>query len=525
MNYFWFAFNQVAYLSYVEITGIILGVIALCLMFKLEGAMLKKFNILLCAILAFFICTNRSEYPNIHGDGEDGYVSVRLNDNFNLGMITNYPSQHGRMTTYLHWIADSSLPQIDYKYHKSWVSQPDVIDHRNKSWISLILLVGIVSALVAGIIAFFVKNNHQRIVTGLILLMGYSPFMLSSMGHFDSYAIAIAGGMFWLSSVWAYFRYGATTKLWFMVLFASGVAMFCHPGNFFYIIGALLLLRSKIAYIFAGLILCAATYKHLDTSTIGTNPNFVMESIPFWYGLMRDIHCRGMCILQQILPSVVLGLLCIRSIKLQRQKAGLVMAIMVIISCFTFSFSYGMIDEFAYSVFGLAAFSGILMACDYDLLMKRAMYVGLLSFALFIASARIYSDERIMQREYDCMRYEVSNTMREISPYVSMGLRHPIDTPELKQHRLDIFWEGVNNPVPLYDSAKSRMVSLSYYTAWSFEFGKLEDGIRGLRIYESNNMLNNALPAFFNPSSCFVWRHGNNMVENVRKVVTIKEIQ
>lgn len=523
MNYFWFAFNQVAYLSYLEITGIILGIIALCLMFKLEGAMLKQFNILLCIILAFFICANRTEYPNIHGDGEDGYVSVRLQDNFNLGMITNYPAQHGRMTTYLHWVADNTLPQINYKYHKSWISQPEVIDHRNKSFIFMILLVGIVFALIAGIIAFFVKNDHQKIVTGLILLMGYSSFMLNTMGHFDSYAIAIAGGMFWLSSVWAYFRYGATTRLWFMVMMAAGVAMFAHPGNFFYVIGTLLLLRSKIAYAFSGLILCVATYGHLDVTTIGTNTNYVMEQIPFWYGLMRDIHCRGMCILQQILPSIVLGLLCIRGLKLHRQKVGLIMAVMVFLSCFTFSFSYGMIDEFAYGVFGFAAFSGILMACDYDLLMKRAFYAGLLSFALFVASARVYSDERIIQREYDCLRYEVCNTIREISPYVSMGLRHPIDTPELEQHRLDIFWEGFNNPVQLYDSAKSRQLSLYYYTAWGLEFGNLEAGIRGLRIYENNNMLSSMLPVFLNPNSCFVWRHGSNMVNNVKKMLNVKE--
>jgi len=419
---FWlYGFNQVTFLNWVEIVCIILSVIGLILMLQVNGLQLKKFNILLCFALAAFIVSNRTEYPNIHGDGEDGYISVRFSDQFNTLMIKDFPAQHGRLPVYLHWAADK-LPQIEYSYHRSWLTQPAHVAHRNSSWISMVLALGLVSCLAALIITLLTLPQYQRLVTGFILLLGWSPFMLNSMGHFDSYIVGVTAGMFWLGCVWLYFKLGEKKLHYVLLLGVSGLTMFAHPGNFFYVIGTIFLIRHRVASCAGVLLLLAATWQHLDVTTLSTNPSWMMETIPFGYGLLKHIHLRGMAMLQETLPAIVLGLLCVRQIETQRQRAGIMMAFMAVVSFFTFSTSYGAMDELAYSVFGLVIFCGIVMACQRELLIKRAVYAGLLSFVLFAASARVYSDSRILDREYYCLRLETSKMLREISPYVSMGL-------------------------------------------------------------------------------------------------------
>jgi hypothetical protein len=520
--FLFYGFNQITFLSWIELSFIVLGVIGLVLIFQVNGLLLKKFNLLLCLALAVFILSNRTEFPNIHGDGEDGYISVKFNDQFNIWMVKDFPAQNGRLQSYLHWAADS-LPQAQYSYHRSWLTQPQQVDHRNLSWISMTLALGLISCFVAFIITLVTLPQYQRFISGMLLLIGWSPYMLNAMGHFDSYIVAVTAGMFWLGCVWLYYKWGEKKLHYVLLLGVSGLAMFAHPGNFFYVIGTIMLIKHRAVYFLGVILLLAATWNHLDVSTLSDKPNWMTGTIPFGFGLIKHIHLRGMAMLQETLPAIVLGLLCIRSINTQRQKAGVVMALMAIISSFIFSISYGIIDELAYSVFGLVVFCGIAMACQKELLVQRAVYAGLLSFVLFVASGRVYSDSRIMDREYRSIRFETCNTIRELSPYVSMGLRHPIDTPELKQHRLAIFKEGMYTPVNLYNTQQTRMICLYYYTAWSLEFKDYEQAVRGLQIYEDNGMLNQMVPIFFNPDTAFVWRSSKtNMVDTLNRVIRIR---
>lgn len=262
--FLFYGFNQITFLSWIELSLIVLSVIGLVLMLQVNGLLLRKFNLLLCFALAVFVMSNRTDFPGIHGDGENGYISVKFDDQFNALMIKDFPSQHGRLSTYLHWFVDC-LPQIEYNYHRSWITHPAHVAHRNSSWISMTLALGMVACLAALVITLATLPQYQRLVMGFILLMGWSPYMLNAMGHFDSYIVAVTAGMLWLSCVWLYYRLGEQRWHYLCLLGVSGLVMFAHPGNFFYVIGTLFLVKNRYAYCIGAGLFFVALWNHLDT--------------------------------------------------------------------------------------------------------------------------------------------------------------------------------------------------------------------------------------------------------------------
>lgn len=97
----------------------------------------------------------------------------------------------------------------------------------------------------------------------------------------------------------------------------------------------------------------------------------------------------------------------------------------------------------------------------------------------FVPSVYVHSTRICYERAVSIVPDDTTaRWSRDMSPYVSLGLFTPVDTEEDRLARLALFRQGFMSPRPEWESF--RALNMLYYIAWSFEFGKTEEGTREL---------------------------------------------
>jgi hypothetical protein len=93
--------------------------------------------------------------------------------------------------------------------------------------------------------------------------------------------------------------------------------------------------------------------------------------------------------------------------------------------------------------------------------------------------AYVHSNSLLLERHLKLLPYDRSSTTYQaFSPYLKLGLGAPLDTPENRRYKLEIFKAGATTTIP--DWQQFRGLNMMYYTAWCFEFGLNEEGARYL---------------------------------------------
>jgi hypothetical protein len=106
---------------------------------------------------------------------------------------------------------------------------------------------------------------------------------------------------------------------------------------------------------------------------------------------------------------------------------------------------------------------------------RPLFYSAILGCFLFVPAAYVHSNSLLLERQLALLPYDRSSTTYQAwGPYLKMGLGAPIDTPENRRHKLDIFKAGATTTIP--DWQKFRGLNMIYFTAWCLSSASMRRG-------------------------------------------------
>jgi hypothetical protein len=170
------------------------------------------------------------------------------------------------------------------------------------------------------------------------------------------------------------------------------------------------------------------------------------------------------------------------------QHAALFLVVSASVGMYAMNFVLGIADELNMAVLGAIVLGGIfLLAMWMNVGGREWLYAGVVSLYMFVPCVYVYSDTNLL---FEHFRRTIPRSRcaynLSFSPFVTFGLRCPAETTADQDRMLTIYRDGMSNTLPIWREFNE--LSRLYYTAWAFEFGRMEEAQKQMLWYFSNNM-------------------------------------
>ena len=471
--YAFFGLNHLSFLSkpfQIQWILILLGV--LFLVARTRSLPIKPWVFHLTALIAILsLFLFRTEFPSVHGNGEAGG-----SPHFGTFDLSVFPKYDGRLQSMVVDLASRFVPsviQFDYHFTSRAPNRST-----NNTWILTLFLIGIGMIL---LITRWIKQLDQPVEAkwGLQLLLLTSAPILNAYGHFDSHLFPIALVTLWFLALRGVLTRPRQIENWIFLFGMIPLCTWAHPVLLYLtgygFIAALLIMLDKAGQkitiqpilILALLYGCAPFLLPLGNRDI-----IQPENRPLLGALL---HEKGFSFIQVALPALVLlrGQFFGKRLQLgslrPRQSVPLFICISMMIMFLSLKAGYGLLDEFLYSLFGAIFIGGVvLLYLSTEPDPRNMVYCGLLSLFLFFPRVHLYAGPAMLDRFEQNVMHDPSRANRRHGPYKIMGMNMPINTPELRQRRLELFKRGFQTPEPRWEMFREN--ARAFYIVWSYEF-------------------------------------------------------
>jgi hypothetical protein len=425
------------------------------------------------SIVSFVIL--RTTYPTLIGDGlppAKGFI-------LHVDMI---PRLQGLFCLKL----SSLIPHgVDFAYHRSMLFDNQLMS--NSTFIvTLVFAIATVVSLLAMVQRVGVLPNSEKV--GLLTLLVCSAPMLNGYGDFANYAVPVFVILLWFICLWRLQKNPTSWRLYAAVPFLFVLCVLSHPA--LWPLPMLLLMMMGLVFLRSRQIIIPLWLINAGAVGLGCAPLILLRSRadPYLATLRFDdtfglhLHTRLLCCLEVSLPALILaGFVVWRNRETLKQPTPIQATTFVILISSLFLFFTSQIEmaictNLQYGLYGAMIYgSAIVLYLTTRKDPRPLFYSAILGCFLFVPAAYVHSNSLLLERQLALLPYDRSSTTYQAwGPYLKMGLGAPIDTPENRRHKLDIFKAGATTTIP--DWQKFRGLNMIYFTAWCFEFGEYEEG-------------------------------------------------
>ncbi|MEM7390759.1 MAG: hypothetical protein AAF492_00305 [Verrucomicrobiota bacterium] len=414
----------------------------------------------------------RTEYPTVHGDGEAG--GSPHGGSFDM---SSFPRYDGRLQALAVDGLSRILPSVfHFKYFFTSTHANTTV---NNAWIFAVMAIGFgLSLLILALVKRIDRPEEDRL--GLALLLLTSAPLLNAFGHFDAYIFPIALIAVWFIAIQLTWKTPKKVENWILLFGLIPVCIWAHP---------VLLYLTGYAFVFALMVMLHKAGQKVPLSAVillallfGCAPPFIAmghrdllspANTPL-LGWM--LHERLMAFVQTALPAFVLLLALIVKKRIDRKAAnpmqqfGLFVCVSMLIMFFSLKATYGLLDEFLYTVFAAIFIGGVtLLYLSTPPDPRVLLYCGLLSLFLYLPRLMLYAGPEMITRFETNLVHDPSRATRTHGPYKIMAMNIPINTEAQRERRLAILQRGIEDASPRNERFRDQ--NRAYHMVWAYEFG------------------------------------------------------
>ncbi len=425
------------------------------------------------SITSFFVL--RTTYPTLGGDGLPPAKGFIL-----------YWNIIPRLQEFLCLKLSAFIPRgVDFAYHRTMI-----FDNQLMSNTVIIVTLAFATATTVSMLGMVqhLKTLPTSEKVGLLILLTCSAPMLNGYGDFTNYMVPIFVVFLWFVCLWRLYRNPTSWRIYAVLPVVFVLCAFSHPA--LWPLPGLLLMMLGVIYLKSRKIIVPLWLTNLCAVGLGCAPLILLRSRadPYLSTLRFDntfglhIYTRFSCCMEVSLPALILaGLVIWHNRKTLKQPTPIqaiafVMLISSVLLFFTSQIEMAICTNLQYAQFGAMIYGST--ALLYFTTRKDPsplFYSAILGCFLFAPAIYVHSNSLLLERQLRLLPYDRSSTTYQAwGPYLKLGLGAPLDTPENRRCKLEIFKAGVTTTIP--DWQQFRGLYIMYYTAWCFEFGEYAEG-------------------------------------------------